>query len=680
MEDDVMAVGKTLTVFLNADLKKFNAGMAQAQGGLKGFAAGMKNLLGPAAIGAGIAIAGLATKMAVDGVQAAMANEESLVKLTNTLENLGLAHNTDQIEAYIYQLERSLGVADTELRPAYQKLVVATGNVEDANKALGLALDVSASSGKSLEQVTEALSKAFSGQIAGLSRLNLGIDAATIRSGDMNLILQKLADTTAGAAAASADTLTGRMQVLQTAVDNLGEAFGQGLVNSLKKGTEGTGQAVQDMAKLEEGLTNIGESTGDAALGIAGYIVELNNINTAVNDAAKGNSIFATALDEALTILNPFSVLTDAASSLMGIFADETDAASDAIDDSAASAYNAVPGWNALSTAINTASMRTDEYLQRNGVKLKVIREENLGYQDAAARLNNLNSWTATVDTTTKKLTGSRGAASAATKELTKDEKKLIQAYEDGETALAKRGDQLLAEVDNLNAARDAITDYTTAMAGNILAGINLGTAYEAQFNDQGEKTGASLLEGFNKQIAQAEYFGGVLTAIKAQGADQGLIEQIASLGPETGAMLGQQILDEGLVPTLSEKWVSVNAAVNELAKGLIPEGLLAGEQMAISTVQGLAEGIQKDKKSLTKLGKQVGKIVGAKFKAQLADDVAEAIRSVEAQATAARAEAIATAQAQQAVITDQAVAQAISQIITRGDQRLGQLNTPLVA
>jgi hypothetical protein len=680
MEDDVMAVGKTLTVFLNADLKKFNAGMAQAQGGLKGFAAGMKNLVGPAAIGAGIAIAGLATKMAVDGVQAAMANEESLVKLTNTLENLGLAHNTEQIEAYIYQLERSLGVADTELRPAYQKLVVATGNVEDANKALGLALDVSASSGKSLEQVTEALSKAFSGQIAGLSRLNLGIDAATIRSGDMNLILQKLADTTAGAAAASADTLTGRMQVLQTAVDNLGEAFGQGLVNSLKKGTEGTGQAVQDMAKLEEGLTNIGESTGDAALGIAGYIVELNNINTAVNDAAKGNSIFATALDEALTILNPFSVLTDAASSLMGIFADETDAASDAIDDSAASAYNAVPGWNALSTAINTASMRTDEYLQRNGVKLKLIREENLGYQDAAARLNNLNNWTTTVEKSTTKLTGSRGAASAATKELTKDEKKLVQAYEDGDKALAKRGDQLLAEVDNLNAARDAITDYTTAMAGNILSGINLGTAYEAQFNKEGEKTGASLLEGFNAQIDEAKWFGNVLTAIKAQGADQGLIDHIASLGPETGGALAQQMIDEGLVPTLSEKWVSVNSAVNELAKGLIPEGLIAGENLALSTIQGTAQGIKKDQKSLAKLGKQVGKIVGGTFKEQLASDVAEAIKSVKAQAEAARAEIIARTTAEQNVITQQAAAQALNSLISKADARLGTNNKPLVA
>ena len=673
-----MAVGKTLTVFLNADLKKFNAGMAQAQGGLKGFAAGMKNLVGPAAIGAGIALGALATKMAVDGVKAAMANEESLVKLTNTLENLGLAHNTEQIEAYIYQLERSLGVADTELRPAYQKLVVATGNVEDANKALGLALDVSASSGKSLEQVTEALSKAFSGQIAGLSRLNLGIDAATLKSGDLNAILNVLAQNTTGAAAAAADTLAGRMRVMKTAVDNVAEAFGQGLVDGMKDATDGTNNFVKTLEATEPTMKRAGEIT--VALGVGALEVG-NNFAGMTAAVTSGRwdlvrkMLFAT--NEELVALNQEAI---AASMGFDSLAQYEEAATEATKDAGDAAWGSVPGWNALSTAINTASMRTDEYLQRNGVKLKLIREENLGYQDAAARLNNLNNWTTTVEKSTTKLTGSRGAASAATKELTKDEKKLVEAYEDGEKALAKRGDQLLAEVDNLNAAREAITDYTTAMAENILSGINLGTAYEAQFNAEGEKTGASLLEGFNKQIAQAEYFGGVLTAIKAQGADQGLIDQIASLGPETGAMLGQQILDEGLVPTLSEKWVSVNAAVNELAKGLIPEGLLAGEQMAISTVQGLAEGIKKDQKSLTKLGKQVGKIVGAKFKAQLADDVAEAIRSVEAQATAARAEAVATAQARQAVITDQAVAQAISQIITRGDQRLGQLNTPLVA
>jgi len=680
MEDDVMAVGKTLTIFLNADLKKFNAGMAQAQGGLKGFAAGMKNLVGPAAIGAGIAIAGLATKMAVDGVKAAMENEESLVKLTNTLTNLGLAHNTQAIEDYIYQLERSFGVADTELRPAYQKLVVSTGNVADANKALGLALDVSASSGKSLEQVTEALSKAFSGQVAGLSRLNLGIDAATIRSGDMDLILQKLSETTAGAAAASADTLTGRMKVLQTAVDNLGEAFGQGLVNSLKKGTDGTNSAVKDMAELEEGLTDVGESIGDTGFAVAGFVIELNKINTAVNDAAKGNNVFSKALDTALTILNPVSMVTETLGNVMGFLSDQTEDAGDAIDETNNSANNAVTGWNNLSNAINNASMQTDDFIRRNSVKLKLIKLENLNYQDAAARANNLLNVTENLTETTKTYTGSKLTSTDATAELTKKEQKLIDKYKEGEIALTTRGQQLLEEVTALDAARTAITDYTSALSENILSGVNLGTAYEAQFNAEGQKTGASLLDGFNQQIAQAEYFGEVLNQIKAQGADQSLIEQIASLGPETGAALAQQMIDEGLVATLSDKWVSVNSTVNELAKGLIPEGLLAGEQFALATVQGTAATLLKEQKSLRKLGKQVGKIVGASFKAQLADDVAEAVRNVEAQRTAARAEAVAQAERQQVALTNQAVAQALQNLIRGADSRNGAPISPLLS
>jgi hypothetical protein len=675
MERILMAIsgGKTLTVYLAADLKKFNSGVAQAQGGLKGFANSMTSMLGPAAIGAGIALGALAAKMAVDGVQAAMANEESLVKLTNTLENLGLAHNTDQIEAYIYQLERSLGVADTELRPAYQKLVVATGNVAKANDALSLALDVSASSGKSLEQVTEALSKAFSGQIAGLSRLNLGIDAATIKSGDMDLILQKLSDTTAGAAAASADTLTGRMKVLQTAVDNLGEAFGQGLVNSMKKGTQGTDDLVTKLAELEPALQNIGERTGDAGISIADFGAKAFTAYSKFADFMKTMQDSGTPIQRLTATLFPGGLAAK-------LFGQNMNDAADSVYNVSRAAGATADRMKGLADSINAATMAAAGFNDETG---EGPAYKNSGQNPYEEYLRLQRIGVLTLPTLTEKVqeqSRATGGAAIAVDNLTKKEQKLIDKYKESEAALAKRGQQLLIEVDNLNAARDAISEYSTAMAGNILSGIDLGTAYEAQFNKEGEKTGASLLEGFNKQIAQAEYFGGVLTAIKAQGADQGLIEQIASLGPETGAMLGQQILDEGLVPTLSEKWVSVNAAVNELAKGLIPEGLLAGEQMAISTVQGLAEGIQKDKKSLTKLGKQVGKIVGAKFKAQLADDVAEAIRSVEAQATAARAEAIATAQAQQAVITDQAVAQAISQIITRGDQRLGQLTRPLVA
>lgn len=675
-----MAVGKTLTIFLNADLKKFNSGMAQAQGGLKGFAAGMKNLLGPAAIGAGVAIAGLATKMAVDGVNAAMANEESLVKLTNTLENLGLAHNTEAIEDYIYQLERSLGVADTELRPAYQKLVVATGDVGKANDALALALDVSAASGKSLEQVTEALSKAFSGQIAGLSRLNLGIDAATIKSGDMDLILQKLSSTTAGAATASADTLTGRMKVLQTAVDNLGEAFGQGLVNSLKKGTDGTSAAVKDMEKFEEGLTDVGESIGDTGFAIAGFVIQANKINTAVNDAAKGNNIFSKALDKALTVLNPVSLVTESLGGAMSFLSGETDVAADSVRNISKAAGATADRMIGLAASINATTIATGELNEATGAGPAY---KNSGVNPYAEYLRLQRIGVLTLPTLTEKTedqTTATNSGSSAVDQLTKKQQKLIDKYKEGEIALTTRGQQLLEEVTALDAARTAITDYTSALSENILSGVNLGTAYEAQFNAEGQKTGASLLDGFNQQIAQAEYFGEVLNQIKAQGADQSLIEQIASLGPETGAALAQQMIDEGLVATLSDKWVSVNETVNELAKGLIPEGLLAGEQFALATVQGTAATLLKEQKSLKKLGKQVGKIVGASFKAQLADDVAEAVRNVEAQGTAARAEAVAQAERQQVNLTNQAVAQALQNLLRGADARNGAPIAPLLS
>ena len=236
MEVYVMAIGggKTLTIYLAADLKKFNQGMSQAQGGLTGLAASMKNMLGPAAIGAGIAIAGLATKMAVDGVQSALADEEAMRKLALTMENVGLAHDTQRVEDYISVLERSTGIADDDLRPAYDRLVRSIGDTAKAEQMLTLAMDISAGSGKSLDAVVQALGRAYDGNTAGLSRLGAGIDASILRSGNMQAITESLSNTFRGQATESADTLSGRFRVLNQAVDNLGEAFGKGYLRALK--------------------------------------------------------------------------------------------------------------------------------------------------------------------------------------------------------------------------------------------------------------------------------------------------------------------------------------------------------------------------------------------------------------------------------------------------------------
>ena len=144
-------MAKTLTVYLAADVSRLTRGLNSARGDVQGFdrsISGIGNkltgMLGPAFIGAGIAAGAFAVKLGLDGVKAALEDAASIDKLAQTLDNLNQAHRTDDIEKYIYSLERSLGIADTELRPAYDRLIRSIGNVEDANRVLGIALDVSA--------------------------------------------------------------------------------------------------------------------------------------------------------------------------------------------------------------------------------------------------------------------------------------------------------------------------------------------------------------------------------------------------------------------------------------------------------------------------------------------------------------------------------------------------------
>ena len=215
-------------------------------------------------------------------------------------------------------------------------------------------------------------------------------------------------------------------------------------------------------------------------------------------------------------------------------------------------------------------------------------------------------------------------------------------------------------------------------MQANLLAGIDLGSIYKGQFNEQGEKTGESILEGFNAAVAQAEWFGNVLNAIKEKGADTQLIEQIAGLGPEVGGALAQQMLDEGLVPTLSDKFVAVQEKTRELAMGLVPEFLIAGQESALTMVDSISEQMAKEVNRLAKIGKQIAKPLGQSFKAQLMSDVAAALLAVEAAGAAGRAEAVAKAEQRQVQLTNTAVAQALQNLVSSADARNGAPRSPV--
>jgi hypothetical protein len=80
----------------------------------------------------------------------------------------------DQIaaaERAINKFQFSTSIADDKLRPAYQKLFLATGDVTKANDLLAIALDTSASTGKDLDTVSQAMAKSLAGSDGALGKL-----------------------------------------------------------------------------------------------------------------------------------------------------------------------------------------------------------------------------------------------------------------------------------------------------------------------------------------------------------------------------------------------------------------------------------------------------------------------------------------------------------------------------
>jgi hypothetical protein len=395
--------------------------MTQAQGGLTGLAGSMKNMLGPAAIGAGIAVAGLATKLAIDGVKAAAEDEVSLAKLTQTLENLKLAHSTEEIDTFIDALEQSVGYLG-DLRPAYDRLIRSTKDAAEANSLLSLSLDVAAGTGKSVEAVAEALGKAYDGNTGALGRLGAGIDRATIASGDMNKITGVLAETFGGQATAQADTLNGRLQQLKRASDQLAEAFGKGLLTGVKDATNGTSNMVETMEELEPVLEDLGETIADLAGAFVDFAVFIKSADDALADARDSNGLFGIALNALYKQLNPLAKGLDLVNYALDFFGGAADEAAEATGYTAIEARNAVPQWNSLTGAIRMTTQQYIDYLNANAVGNGILKDANKDYQDLAARQAKVNTFTYEYTGVQTEATKATGSASSAVEKLTKRE------------------------------------------------------------------------------------------------------------------------------------------------------------------------------------------------------------------------------------------------------------------
>ncbi|MFN7318458.1 MAG: hypothetical protein ACK5S6_03005, partial [bacterium] len=176
-----------LNVEILGEFKKLTAatqGANKQLSGLQGAAKKISSGIGKAfaTIGVGLSFAFIARELE-QASKAAVEDAKSQGLLATALKNTTGANNAQisSVEKAIGKMSIQAAVADDQLRPAFAQLARATGDVEKSTKLMSLALDVSAGTGKSLDVVVKALSRAVGpdGTTGALERLAPAIKGAS---------------------------------------------------------------------------------------------------------------------------------------------------------------------------------------------------------------------------------------------------------------------------------------------------------------------------------------------------------------------------------------------------------------------------------------------------------------------------------------------------------------------
>jgi hypothetical protein len=236
-----MATGnRTLKLSILADVDDLKKKLGEADKAVEGNASKIsefgKKAAAAFAVAAAAAVA-YGTKLAIDGVKAAIEDEQAQLRLAAALKTATGATD-DQIkatEAYILKTSLATGVADDQLRPAFQRLAVSTKDVDEAQRLLNLSLDIAKGRGLELETVANALGRAQDGNTTALGRLGLGLSKSELATLSFTEVQQKLSDLYGGAASANAETFQGKIDRLKVGFDEAKESLGVALLPQVEK-------------------------------------------------------------------------------------------------------------------------------------------------------------------------------------------------------------------------------------------------------------------------------------------------------------------------------------------------------------------------------------------------------------------------------------------------------------
>jgi hypothetical protein len=507
-------------------------------------------------------------------ITAALADEKAMRSLEIALQNVGAAHQTAPVEAFIDSLARSSGVADDQLRPSFQRLVTATGDVALSQQNLQLAMDISAGTGKDLETVSLSLAKAFSGQTTTLGRLGVGLDASILKSKDMDAITGALSEKFAGQASAAADTYQGKLNKLSIAVDEGKELIGVALL-----------KAVDDISEAFGGTGGMADAVDTSAQAMADFIGGLSNSITPIANFIAGINKSTGSTFDFVDVLKvaylPFVPLITKIEGFIDVEADariamEEQAVRSAVLSARLAALAASYAY-ATGAAINFGNYQNAP----DGKDWAAFYAVNQSSQKALAEAQN------NVKTLLEEYNESLKITTTTTTGVAKE----TYTFKDALAAVSSEGLERLNA--NLKTAQEEFEGFRKATAAGLTGQLDFAGAV-----DDAKEGGTGIVDGISGQATGIVAFGNQLLGLLQTSLSAESFAAVAALSAERGAALATELLGANgatLIAQLDSSVASVNAIADAVALQSATKFKGAGVKTAEDTITGFKEYMGKD-------------------------------------------------------------------------------------
>jgi hypothetical protein len=179
-----------------------------------------------------VAVLGGMAVALTDATKAAMEDAAAQAQLALTLRNVTAASNEQiaSVEKAISAMSMASGIADDELRPAFEALTRGTKDIAESTRQMTLVTDIATATGRPLVDVADALAKAYQGNFRTLRQLTPEMATLIKEGASLDQVMAVLGGTFGGATKAFAETAQGGFARLSVAINETKESIGAALL------------------------------------------------------------------------------------------------------------------------------------------------------------------------------------------------------------------------------------------------------------------------------------------------------------------------------------------------------------------------------------------------------------------------------------------------------------------